>query len=137
MSAPDLVTAEVRALYDTYMATLVPLFAGESTNFGPLAALFAVPATIILPDTYLLLPDHDAVARLFLGQAEQLGRAGYASTAVHRLDVRPLNARAAWIEGIFSRHTGDGRELARLGTSYLVVKPADRWQFSALIVTAA
>lgn len=137
MAALDAVAAEARALYDTYLATVVPLFAGESADLAPLVALFATPATAVLPDACLVLPDQAALACFFTAQIDQLRRAGYASTTVHRLEVRPLNARAAWIEGVFSRHTGDGRELARFGTAYLLIKPAERWQFSALIITAA
>jgi len=137
MSALDAVAAEARALYDIYLATVVPLFAGESTDLAPLVALFAAPTMAVLPDAYLVLPDQAALARFFATQIDQLRRASYADTTVHRLEVRPLNARAAWVEGVFSRHARDGRELARFGSAYLVVKPAERWQFSALIITPA
>ncbi len=137
MAALDTVATEARDLYDTYLATVVPLFAGESTDLEPLVALFAAPTTAVLPDTCLVLPDQAALARFFAAQIDQLRRADYASTTVHRLEVRPLNARAAWIEGEFSRYTREGQELARFGTTYLVVKPADRWQFSSLIMIAA
>jgi hypothetical protein len=137
MSAPDVVSAEVRALYDTYLALVVPLFAGESTDLRPLAALFAAPTTIAMPDAVLVMSDQDAVARFFAGQIDHLRRARYASTTTHRLDVRPLNSRAALIEGLFSRYTREGQESARFGTVYLVTKPADRWQFSSLVLTAA
>ena len=137
MSALDAVATEARALYETYMATVVPLFAGERTDLAPLVTLFAAPVTVALPDACLVLPDQAALERFFAAQIDQLRQARYASTTVHRLEVRPLNARAAWLEGVFSRYTRDGQELARFGTNYLVVKPADRWQFSALIMTAA
>jgi len=83
------------------------------------------------------VPDQAALVHFFAAQIDQLRQARYASTTIHRLDVRPLNGRAAWIEGVFSRYTRDGQELARFGTVYLVVKPADRWQFSSLIMIAA
>ena len=137
MAALDAASDEARALYDTYLSTVVPLFAGESTDLTPLVALFAAPTTAVLPDACLVLPDGAALARFFAAQIAQLREAGYASTTVHRLDVRPLNPRAAWIEGVFSRHARDGRELARFGTAYLVVKPAERWQFAALVITPA
>lgn len=137
MSAPDAVATEVRALYDTYMAVVVPLFAGESTDLDPLLALFAVPATIVLPEACLVMPDQAALARFFAAQIDRLRQVRYASTTIHRLDVRLLNARAACIEGVFSRYTREGQELARFGTVYLVVKPAARWQFSSLIMTEA
>jgi len=137
MTALDAVATEARALYETYMATLVPLLAGERTDLAPLVALFATPVTLGLPDAYLLLPDQAALERFWTAQIDQLRQARYASSTVHRLEVRPLNARAAWIEGEFSRYTREGQELARFGSVYLVVKPADRWQLSALIVIAA
>jgi hypothetical protein len=135
MSALDAVATEVRVLYDTYMAVVVPLFAGESTDLDPLLALIAAPTTIVLPDTYLVLPNQAALARFFAAQIDRLRQVHYASTTIHHLDVRPLNARAAYIEGVFSRYSREGQELARFGTVYLVVKPANRWQFSSLIMT--
>lgn len=137
MSALDGVSTGARALYETYLATVVPLFSGESTDLAPLIALCAVPMTVVLPDACRVLPDEAALARFFAAQIDQLRRVRYANTTVHRLEVRPLNPRAAWVEGVFSRHTREGQGLARFGTVYLVVKPTDRWQFSSLIITAA
>ncbi len=133
MSALDAVATEARALFKTYMATLVPVLAGESTDLAPLIPLFAIPTTIVLPDACLVLPDEAALLRFFAAQIDQLHRAHFAYSTTHRLEVRPLNTRAAWIEGEFSRYTREGQELARFGSAYLVIKPADRWQLSSLI----
>jgi len=137
MSGLDTVATEARALFDAYSATIVPLLTGERAELAPLVALFAVPTTVVLPDACLMLPDEAALRRFFAAQIDQLHRARYATTTVHRLEVRPLNTRAAWIEGVFSRYTREGQELARFGSDYLVIKPADRWQFSSLIWIAA
>ena len=59
----DAVAAEACALYDTYLATVVPLFAGESADLASLVALFAAPTTAVLPDACLVLPDQAALAR--------------------------------------------------------------------------
>lgn len=77
------------------------------------------------------------LARFFAAQGDGVRQAGYAGTTIHRLDVRPLNARAACIAGVFSRHTRAGQELPRFGTVYRVVKPAERWRCSSLIMTDA
>lgn len=93
--------------------------------------------TAVLPDACLVLPDQAALGRFFAAQIDQLRQADYANTTVHQLEIRLLNARAAWIEGVCSRHAREGRELARFGTTYLVVKPTADWQFAAPIITAA
>jgi hypothetical protein len=50
-------------------------------------------------------------------------------------EVRALKARAALIEGTFSRHDGQGREYARVGAAYLEVRSDAGWRFTALIIT--
>ena len=64
-------------------------------------------------------------------------RANYAGSTIHRLDVRLLNARAAFVDGVFSRHDRAGNELERFGTAYLVTRIEEEWRFTSIVFTTA
>jgi len=55
----------------------------------------------------------------------------------HRLDIRPLNARAEFIDGAVSRHDRAGSELERFGSVYLAAKTYEGWRFTTIVFTAA
>ena len=135
MPDPDTVPAEVRAWYEDYFATFAGLARGESSDLEPLVDYFAIPLTVIMDSRYLAIADRSAARGLLGDQVEQLRRARYARTAIHRLEVRALNDRAALIEGSFSRHDDQGDEFARLGAAYLAAKTDGGWRFAALILT--
>jgi NTF2-like protein (DUF6841) len=137
MPDPDAVSAEVRAWYDGYVATFAGLARGESADLEPLVDFCAIPLTVIMDNRYLAIADRSAARSLLGNQVEQLRRAKYARTVIHRLEVRALNERAALIEGAFSRHDDQGNEFARLGAAYLAARTDGGWRFAALIITGA
>lgn len=136
MPALEAVETDVRQWYRSYLDTFKGLAAGERTDLESVLAFFGVPLVVVAEDRHLALPDRDAVLGAAKGQIDQLRRANYASSTVLRLDVRPLNARAALVEGVFSRYDRAGKELERLGTTYLVVKTAEGWRFTSIVLTA-
>jgi hypothetical protein len=131
----DSITADVRAWYDRYVATFTALAAGERTDLYALLDYFGVPLVIITEDRYLALPSHEAVLSTARALIDPLRQANYAGSTVHRLAIRPINARAALIDGKFSRHDRAGAELERVGATYLAAKTDDGWRFIALIAT--
>ena len=135
MSDPGAVEAEVRAWYDGYFQAFARLARGESSDLDALADLCAIPTTLVTDDRCLTIVDRAGLLRVLGAQIEQLRGAGYARSDTHRLEVRALNARAALIEGTFSRHDGQGREYARVGAAYLVSRTDAGWRFTALIIT--
>ena len=137
MTDAGALAAEVRAWYDGYFRTFARLARGESADLDALADLFATPATLVTDDRCLTIADRATLLRSIGDQVEQLRRAGYARSDVHRLEARALNARAALIEGTFSRHDAQGTEFARLGAAYLVVRTDPGWRFAAVIITPA
>jgi hypothetical protein len=96
-----------------------------------------VPAVIITDTSYTALLDHAAVTAFLGDQIDQLRAADYASSTLHRLTMRPLNARAALCDGVFSRHDRTSQELSRFGAVYLAAKTDGEWRFTALVITAA
>jgi hypothetical protein len=71
------------------------------------------------------------------GLIAQLRQADYAASETHRLEVRPLQARAALLEGDFARRNRAGAVFERFGTVYLVVRPEVGWRITTIILTDA
>ncbi|MBW3634812.1 MAG: hypothetical protein KY456_17470 [Chloroflexi bacterium] len=136
MPALDAIATEVRAWYGGYLDTFTSLAAGERTDLESVMGFYGVPLVIVTEGRYLALPTRDAVLSTAKSLIDGLLQANYAGSTVHRLDIRPLNARAAFIEGVFSRHDGAGNELERFGTAYLVAKSDEGWRFISIVVTA-
>jgi hypothetical protein len=137
MSTLDAIAVDVRAWYDRYFDAFTGLAAGERDDLDAILAYFGVPLVILTQDRYLVLPTREAVLSTAQALIEQLRRADYAGSTVHRLDVRSLNARAAFIDGAFSRHDRAGNELERFGTVYLAAKTDEGWRFATIVFTAA
>jgi hypothetical protein len=111
------------------------LAANEFTDVEVLLAYFGVPLVIITTDRYLALPTREAVLTTAQTLIDQLRHANYASSIVHRLEIHPLNARAALVDGSFSRYDRHGNELERFGTTYLVANTGDGWRFTSIVFT--
>ena len=137
MSMLDAIAADVRAWYDRYLDAFTGLAAGERDDLDALLEYFGVPLVILTEDRYLALPTRGAVLGTAQALIDRLRRAHYASSTVHRLDVRPLNARVAFIDGAFSRHDRTGDELERFGTAYLAARTDEGWRFTTIVFTAA
>ena len=136
MPTLDAIAADVRAWYDRYLDAFTGLAAGERNDFGALLAFFGVPLVILTEDRYVALPTREAVLATAHSLIDQLRQANYAGSTVHNLDVRPLNARAAVIDGVFSRHDREGNELEHFGTTYLVARTDTGWRFASIVITA-
>lgn len=136
MPALDAIVTDVRAWYSGYLDSFTRLAAGERTDVEALLEYFGVPLVIVTEGRYLVLPTPDAVLSAARSLIDQLLQANYAGSTVHRLDIRPLNARATLVEGLFSRYDREGDELERLGTVYLVAKTDAGWRFTSLVLTA-
>jgi hypothetical protein len=135
MSVLDAIAGDVRAWYDRYLKTFTSQAAGESTNVDALLEYFGAPLVFISEDRYLGLPSHDAVLSTAQTLIDELRRANCAGSTVHRLDIRPLNVRAAFIEGVFSRYDRTGNEIGRFGTAYLVARTEEGWRFTSIVFT--
>ena len=135
MPTHDAIAAEVREWYDGYLDTFTRLATGERTDLESVLGFFGVPLVIVAADRYLALPTREATLSAAQTLIDQLRRANYAGSTVHRLDIRPLNARAAFVEGVFSRHDREGNELERLGTAYLVARTDEGWRITSLVLT--
>ena len=137
MPTLDAIAADVRAWYDRYLDTFTTLAAGERADVAALLPFFGVPLVIITEHRCQALPTREAVLSTAQTLVDQLRTATYASSTVHRLDIRPLNARAALVDGVFSRSDRAGNEFERFGAVYLVTRTDEGWRFSAIVFTAA
>lgn len=135
MPTLDAFAADIRAWYDRYLDAFTGLAAGGRDDLDALLEYFGVPLVILTEDRYVALPTRDAVRSTAQALIDRLRQANYAASTVHRLDVRPLNARAAFIDGAFSRHDRAGNELERFGTVYLAAKTDEGWRFTSIVFT--
>jgi hypothetical protein len=134
--ALDAVASEVGEWFGGYFDAFRSLAAGERTDLASILGFYGVPLVVVSDARYVALPDRGAVMGFATTTIAQLLQAGYAGGAIHHLDIRPLNARAALIEGTFSRLDRRGAELERVGTAYLAAKTDDGWRFTSLILAA-
>jgi SnoaL-like domain len=135
MSTLDAVAADVRVWYDRYVDTFTGLAASERDDLDALLEYFGAPLVIVTEDRYVASSTRDAVRSAAQALIDRLRQANYAGSAVHHLAVRPLNARAAFIEGTISRFDRAGNEFERFGTTYLAAKTDDGWRFTAVVYT--
>jgi len=137
MTSSETVETEVRAWFAAYLDTFASLAAGGGADEESLLDFYGVPLVIVTDDCCSALLDRAAVVGVARSMADGLLRADYAGSTVHHLDVRPLNARAVLVEGVFGRRDRKGVEFERLGVTYLVAKTADGWRFTSMVVSTA
>jgi hypothetical protein len=135
MPGLDATAAEISDWYGGYLDTFTSLAAGERTDLDSVLNFFGVPLVIVTDDRFLALSTRDEVLGTAKALIDQLLQVNYASSTVHRLDIRPFNIRAVLVEGEFSRHDRRGDELERFGTTYLVAKTDEGWRFTSIVFT--
>ena len=131
------VEGDVRDWFAGYLHAFTSLARGERADPEALLDFYGVPLVMLSEERCSTLMDRSAVIGAVQSLVDGLRRMDYAGSIVHRLDVRPLNTRAALVDGMFSRYDRKGGELERLGATYLVAKTDDGWRFASIVVTAA
>lgn len=137
MSAQDSVEGEVRGWYSAYFDTFVSLATGERVELESLLDFYGVPMTVVSDGGYRVLPTREAVLGFARDAIDPLLRAGYAGTQLLRLDIRPLDSYAAFIEGLFSRRDRHGKEIDHAGAAYLAVKTGMGWRVASFVLRTA
>ncbi len=137
MSAQDSVESEVRGWYSAYFDTFVSLATGQRGDLDALLDFYGVPMTIVSDGGYRVLPTREAVLQFAHDAIDPLLRAGYAGTDLLRLDIRPLDSYAAFIEGLFSRRDREGKEIDHAGAAYLAVKTGEGWRVASFVLRTA
>lgn len=127
------IAAAVRAWYGRYLAVFMALARGERDDVAALLDFYAAPLVLATEGRVTIMPTAEAVLELAQSLIVQLRQADYAGSETHRLEARPLHARAAWIEGTFSRRNRAGAIFERFGVAYLVVRPEDGWRIAAIV----
>ena len=135
MPALDAVASDVRAWFEEYLATFRQLGGGERADLESILGFYGVPLEVVTDGRHVALADRAAVLGMTKNLIDQLIGAGYAGGPVHRLDVRPLNARAALVEGTFSRVDRSGAEFERVGAAYFAVKTDEGWRIRSIVLT--
>lgn len=134
MTAQNGVEGEVRGWYSAYFDAFVHLATGERDDLESLLDFYGVPMTVVSDGGYRVLATREAVLDFAHDAIDPLLRAGYAGTELLRLDIRPLDSSAAFLEGLFSRRNRDGKEIDHAGAAYLAVKTGVGWRVASFVL---
>jgi hypothetical protein len=95
---------------------------------------FHEPCLLIGPPGVIPIPDHAALADVFGPVMEGLRAQGYGHSELELGYIRPLSSSVALIGGVAVRYTTDGRQLDRVGVTYVLHKTGSGWKFATVIL---
>ena len=95
---------------------------------------FNEPALMVAPQGVMPAPDRATVAAVFGPVMEGLRAKGYARSELEVGYIRPLSSSAALVGGVAVRYKTDGRQLERVGVTYVLHKTESGWKFATLVL---
>jgi len=106
----------------------------STLNVQTILPYFHEPCLLVGPQGVMPVPDRAALAAVFGPVMEGLRAKGYGRSEFEPGTSKLLSSSAAWIGGVAVRYQADGRELERVGVTYVLHKTASGWQFATLIL---
>jgi hypothetical protein len=131
------IEADVRGWYDAYFTTFVKLAVGERSDVDSLLDFYGVPMVVITENGCRALSNREEVLSFAKSALDDLIRMNYAGTTIERLDIRPLDPYAAFVEGVFSRRDSQGKEFDQAGSAYLVARTNRGWRVASFVPRTA
>ena len=96
------------------------------------------PCLLVGPQGIAAVPTHAAMAAAFAPVMEGLRARGYGRSELSMPHVERLSATAALASDVAVGYRADGRELERVGVSYVLHKAdEDRWTIAVTVVHVA
>ena len=95
---------------------------------------FNEPSLLVGPQGVIPIPNHAALAAVFGPVMEGLRAKGYGRSEFELDDAKSLSSSAALIGGVAIRYNADGRQLERVGITYVLHKTASGWKFATVIL---
>lgn len=124
---------ELRTWFTRYLELYAAYGRGDRDDLEALLAFYAVPLRCTTGAGATVLATPGDVVAATRGQVDALRAEDYERSDVVHLEVEVLNATTALVRGQFVRRRGDGRPLAELEVTYLVVDGPE-WRIAALVV---
>lgn len=119
--------AAVTALLDDYYKAFSTL------DVQAILPYYHEPCLLMGPGGVAALPTHAALAAFFTPAMEALRARGYQRSELSGMDVKVLSATAIQVGGTAIRYKTDGRELERVGVTYLLHKAENGWKIAVLV----
>lgn len=106
----------------------------STLNVKAILPYFNEPCLLVGPHGVIPVADHAALAAVFEPVLEDLRAKGYGRSELEMGYVKLLSASAALIGGTAVRYTADGRQLERVGVTYVLHKKESEWKFATVIL---
>jgi ketosteroid isomerase-like protein len=121
-------TTTVTEFLNTYYRTFSTL------NVESIAPFFHEPCLFLSPQGVTAAPNHDVVKEVFKTIAKDLLSKGYGRSELTQLNVERMSETAMMGSGVAVRFTADGRELERVGVTYILQKSANGWKIAVTVI---
>jgi ketosteroid isomerase-like protein len=118
----------VTQFLNTYYQTFSTL------NLDSIAPFFHEPCLFLSPQGVMAVPNHDVVKEVFRTIAKDFRSKGYGRSELTQLNVERMSATAMLGSGVAVRFTTDGRELERVGVTYILQKSDNGWKIAVTVI---
>jgi len=95
---------------------------------------FNEPALFIGAPGVFPVPDHAALTTIINALIEDLRGKGYTRSQFDLREFKPMGLTSALASGVALRYRADGRELERIGISYLLHKTDNTWKIAVMVL---
>ena len=126
-------SSDVSRWFGEYLDAFAACGRGE-IDIGSLLGYYGVPLLLTTDDGFFALASDDQVVAAVQQQVDGMRAAAYGRSEILGFEVTVLNSASALYRQTFSRHRGDGSEISRLTTTYLVTDGPSGRRISALAV---
>lgn len=117
---------------------LTDYFAAFSTlNVQAFLPYFHEPSLLIGPQGIIAAPTHAVLAAAFAPAIASLRARGFHRSELSVRQSKMLSATAALVTGVAKRYKADGRELERVGVTYILHKNKVGWKIAVIVLQEA
>jgi hypothetical protein len=106
----------------------------STLNVHAILPYFHEPSLLVGPQGVMPIPDRPALLAVFGPVMEALRAKRYGRSELELDYVKSLSSSAAIVGGVAVRYKTDGRELERVGITYVLHKTDSGWTFATVIL---
>ena len=106
----------------------------STLNIDAIKPYFHQPALIMGPPGVVAVPTSEALTAFLAPTIEALRAKGYARSEFTSVQVKQLSSTAASASGVAVRYKTDGKELSRVGITYLLHKTEAAWKIAVMVL---
>ena len=106
----------------------------STLDLDAIAPFFNEPCLFISPQGVLASSTHDSVKEVFKAIAEGLRAKGYGRSELANLHVKAMSETTVLATGTAVRYKADGRELERVGVTYILQQSNGDWRIAVTVI---